>query len=479
MNGFDFISDSPRTLIFQKSSNKTNLGGILTFIYLIIVILIVGAYILDYFLNEKYEYSYFYKDISGNKTERERIKKTDNDKNPVVNFTIKLEDYYGNPLDKEKFLFIDGYYGGEFPFIFADNVNSLNIKRKVDSFKVFLYKRCEDERCNFTEKEIRKYRFMHISYDSQIVDHDNDNKPIKNETIHRYHQLDIDNDYILACSANWEISSYEDVKGVEKIFDYLTGNKLNFTFGNFEAINCIKNKSYSGKITFFKDDGPQHFKLISSFELKNELYGINIYKRKKKSLMDYAANIASLCATIYSIMSKAFGFIYSRNFDSYKIVENILSKGSKSRKIKEIELSDNVRNGTNSLDSDLNNNFIGKDNEIKDFNNDFNDNDTDNFIENEEISRNNENDNVSVKLPKLRMYDFFFNNVYSPKCCATLKKQKLLSSCENILFKYFSIENILYNQIKFENLMKDYKWNDLSLKSIQKNDLITEIKKYI
>ena len=448
----------------------------MTFIYLIIVILIVGAYLLDYYLNEKYEYSYFYKDISGNKTERKRIKEIDNDKNPVVNFTIKLEDYYGNPLDKEKFLFQD-YSDEEFPFLLAYNVNSLNIKRKVDSFRVFLYKRCEDEKCNFTEKEIRKYRSMHISYDSQIVDHDNDNKPIKNETIHRYHQLNIDNDYILSCSANWEISSYEDVKGVEKIFDYLSGIKLNFTFGNFEGITC-RNESANTTLKL-EVDPPKYFKYISSFYLHNELYGINIYKRKKKSLMDYAANIASLCATIYSIMSKAFGFIYSRNFDSYKIVENILSKGSKARKIKEIELSDNVKNGTNSLDSDLNNNFIGKDNEIKDFNNDFNDNDTDNFIENEEISRNNENDNVSVKLPKLRMYDFFFNNVYSPKCCATLKKQKLLSSCENVLFKYFSVENILYNQIIFENLMKDYKWNNLKLKSIQKNDLIIEIKKYI
>ena len=475
MHGFDFISDSPRTLIFQKSSNKTNLGGILTFIYLIIVILIVGAYILDYYLNEKYEYSYFYKDISGNKTERERIKKTDNDKNPVVNFTIKLEDYYGNPLDKEKFLFIDNYGVS----ILAENVNSLNIRRKVDSFNVLLYKECEDEKFNFTEEEIKKDRIMHISYDSQIVDHDNDNKPIKNETIHRYLKLNIQNDKILACSADWEIYSYEDVKGVEKIFDYLSGNKLNFTFGNLEAIKCYMDNSFTGTIKREKKGTTQYYKLISSFELKNELYGINIYKRKKKSLMDYAANIASLCATIYSIMSKAFGFIYSRNFDTYKIVENILSKGSKARKIKEIELSDNVKNGTNSLDSDLNNNFIGKDNEIKDFNNDFNDNDTDNFIENEEISRNNENDNVSVKLPKLRMYDFFFNNVYSPKCCATLKKQKLLSSCENVLFKYFSVENILYNQIIFENLMKDYKWNNLKLKSIQKNDLIIEIKKYI
>ncbi len=108
--------------------------------------------------------------------------------------------------------------------------------------------------------------------------------------------------------------------------------------------------------------------------------------------------------------------------------------------------------------------------------------DNDKLIENEETDENeenNDNDNTYIKLPKLRMYDFFFNNVYSPKCCVTLKKQKLLSSCENVLFKYFSIENILYNQIKFENLMKDYQWNDLNLKSIQKNDLIIEIKKYI
>ena len=453
----------------------------MTFIYLIIVILIAGAYILDYYLNEKYEYSYFYKAISGNETERKRIKEIDNDKNPVVNFTIKLEDDLGNQVDEGKFFFANFIEpDDDIPKSIGYNIKRLNIERKVDHFNLLVFKKCEDIKCNFTKEEIGIKRYIHISYNSQIIDHDNDNKPIKNETIHRYYQLNINNDNIIkSCSANWEISSYEDVKGVEKIFDYLSGNKLNFTFGNFEAINCIVNKSYSGQITLYKDDGPQDFKLISSFELKNELYGINIYKRKKKSLMDYAANIASLCATIYSIMSKAFGFIYSRNFDTYKIVENILSKGSKARKIKEIELSDNVKNGTNSLDSDLNNNFIGKDNEIKDFNNDFNDNDTDNFIENEEISRNNENDNVSVKLPKLRMYDFFFNNVYSPKCCVTLKKQKLLSSCENVLFKYFSVENILYNQIIFENLMKDYKWNNLKLKSIQKNDLIIEIKKYI
>ena len=83
-----------------------------------------------------------------------------------------------------------------------------------------------------------------------------------------------------------------------------------------------------------------------------------------------------------------------------------------------------------------------------------------------------------TKLPKLRFFDFFFNNIYS-KCCIYIKRQKLIDSCDNILYKYHSIENILYNQILFENLMKDYHWNNPELKSIHKNDLIGDLKQYI
>ena len=55
MNALDFISDSPKVCIFQKSSNKTNLGGILTLIYLIILVLIIIAYLYNFFTYAKYE----------------------------------------------------------------------------------------------------------------------------------------------------------------------------------------------------------------------------------------------------------------------------------------------------------------------------------------------------------------------------------------------------------------------------------------
>ena len=84
-----------------------------------------------------------------------------------------------------------------------------------------------------------------------------------------------------------------------------------------------------------------------------------------------------------------------------------------------------------------------------------------------------------VKLPKLRFFDFFLNNVYSSKICDSLRKQKLISTCDEILYNYYSIDNILLNQILFENLLKDYKWNNPRLKSIHRNELVIKLKKYL
>ena len=142
MHGFDFISDSPKTFIFQKSSNKTNLGGVLTFIYLIIVILIFGSYILDYYLIENYEYSYFYKFID----DREKLKNSDI--NQEVNFTIKLEDIDGNLLDEKEYVAFDSKDQN-------NNGTRININGKLDYLNISVLKKCKDERCIFTQKEIQ------------------------------------------------------------------------------------------------------------------------------------------------------------------------------------------------------------------------------------------------------------------------------------------------------------------------------------
>ena len=94
---------------------------------------------------------------------------------------------------------------------------------------------------------------------------------------------------------------------------------------------------------------------------------------------------------------------------------------------------------------------------------------------NEKEEKDDDNESNHLKLSKLPLTDFILNNFYSGKCCSS-NKQKLITLCSKIIYKYHSIENILYNQIRFENLLNDYKWNDPKLKNVQNNKTILEIR---
>ena len=78
-------------------------------------------------------------------------------------------------------------------------------------------------------------------------------------------------------------------------------------------------------------------------------------------------------------------------------------------------------------------------------------------------------------LPKFHFYDFFYNNIYSDQYCNS-PTQDIISSCNDLITKYYSIDAVIYNQLRLENLFKDYKWNNPKLKSIENNDLIFHIK---
>ena len=58
MRKIDFISQGPQLSIFKEDANKTNLGGFLYLIYIIVLILLAIIYLFDYISNEKYEYDY-------------------------------------------------------------------------------------------------------------------------------------------------------------------------------------------------------------------------------------------------------------------------------------------------------------------------------------------------------------------------------------------------------------------------------------
>ena len=63
MKKFDILSQPPRTYIFERFSNKTIFGGVLSIIYLLIMIFISIYYIYNYIIGDKYEYFYSYREL--------------------------------------------------------------------------------------------------------------------------------------------------------------------------------------------------------------------------------------------------------------------------------------------------------------------------------------------------------------------------------------------------------------------------------
>ena len=101
-----------------------------------------------------------------------------------------------------------------------------------------------------------------------------------------------------------------------------------------------------------------------------------------------------------------------------------------------------------------------------------------NVTSNDEFDDKKSVDKESRILPKLCFCDFLFNNIYSKRFCSS-NKQEIISVCNDIISKYYSIDYIVYNQMMLENLFKDYKWNKPDLNTIENNIMINEIKSII
>ena len=220
-------------------------------------------------------------------------------------------------------------------------------------------------------------------------------------------------------------------------------------------------------------DSVDWYVLLYEIKVHNKFEYYDEYIRTKISWLTIFSNSLSLWLSLYNGFTVAFSFLYADNFNNYKIIQNILSKVNKvePKNKNNIELSSDF----NKNEKLINNQNTEKEIVIKD---EFNEKDNINEKSNDlqyEASEDN-----SLELPKLRMFDYIFNNIYcTKKCCCNYKRQMLISTSNDILGKYFSIEKLLYNQIMIENIIKDYKWNNHRLKSIQNNELISKLKNYL
>ena len=451
MRKFDFLSDSPKTFIFQKGSNKTTFGGSLTLIYIFLVFLIALTYIYNYYVNDKYIISYIYyeqplpfKDIYE--------LKNDPMYNPTLKFSFDLTNQDLTTYLSENFILVDMNKGTilERKKLYSYRISELNIG--------VLYK-CLDKDCLLQPEDEIEYEgdlyfnfiLVQQKFNLNLQDKTQplvlgDDGYIKSYIMNR--------NFLQVVNENWEIIKVKEEKG---LFDNFIGNKKEIIGGHFSSIF----NTYTLKSEAIDFDQPQFqgfYKVMFKFSIINNFGSYIEYQRKGISIFDAIANICSLSLTIFSGFRFGFSFFYSKNFDNYKIIDKILtSKGKR----KEKKINDAKFDKSFPL---LN---INEMNEIEE-----KDVDKISLITETESEKNEDS------LPKYHFFNFIFN-FFSCKCCQRGKVQKSITICNNIIERYYSIENLIYSQFMLENLLKDYKWNNPDLNTIKNNELIYKLEQII
>ena len=485
MNKFDFLSSAPQNFIFNNNSNKTNFGGVLSLIYLIIVLIIAAYYLVFYINEDDYSIEYVkYNDLVSSFQKDLDEKKNDLRYNPTFTFGISLLVNLQEP--NKRFIIKDLSQDG-YPTI--ENFNSYK-KRITEVDYIILYNCSNDKTC----KNINKYNKGNVSfiilYQGFSLDHQNKTSPFYKSDlfspIHCFFSFGL----FGTCVFKWRIIKYSEEKGFFSIFDVLREKDEDYgkIIGPVASESQTTADYYEDDEDFLEEDKIDnetihYYKKMGHIYFDLTLDHHDEYKRKAKSLLDAIANICSLSMTVLSGFSFVFVNYYSNNFDNYKIIEKILlnSNSNTEKKVKkEVKEEIELTNDFNKTDKE--DNLIDKSNEDKNEIIASEDIDKIEYEDNKEFIEINQDkdykNNNNRYLPKLRFIDFLFNNLYIEKFCK-LNQQKIIEQCNEIISKYYSIELILYNQIKFENLLKDYKWNDPGLNNFDNNELIIQLKNFI
>ena len=107
MRKLDILSQSPNNFIFQKESNKTTIGGVLSLVYILAIIFIFFYYRSMYYLSLPYDVtSYVSEEKFLNKEQSDIFLQSDK-YNPKIKWKFSLLDSSGKNLS-DRFIIYDG-----------------------------------------------------------------------------------------------------------------------------------------------------------------------------------------------------------------------------------------------------------------------------------------------------------------------------------------------------------------------------------
>jgi len=165
----DFLGVAPHNFIFQNNSNKTNFGGLLTLIFMIITLIIIALYLIDFITEQTYSVEYVFYEELFNTEEILNLLYDETRYNPYFEFILDLKDVNETTFD-EDFVLINynDSYIVERGKIF---------KEKITNFDFYIAYKCKDgdEDCIIP---VNKTIILTCYYNGFILDHQNEDSPL-------------------------------------------------------------------------------------------------------------------------------------------------------------------------------------------------------------------------------------------------------------------------------------------------------------
>ena len=210
LHKLDFLSASPQGFIFQQNSNKTNLGGVLSLIYLIIFLILALYYISIYILEDNYSVQYLFYEQMLTGDEQKKLMNDDR-YNPSFDMQIYLFDGPWRDFRKpdNRFVVMDGVSHSVFQY-------GAQSKKFSEVYYLILYDCLNNtkENCTIDEKLLyNKYLTFMLKYNGYILDHQNKSSPLyKSENgLRDEYRFTLDESKQIL--STWSIIKYKEEEG--------------------------------------------------------------------------------------------------------------------------------------------------------------------------------------------------------------------------------------------------------------------------
>ena len=155
---------------------------------------------------------------------------------------------------------------------------------------------------------------------SKKIDHQNKLKPISDGYSLFYSSpLNTKFDSPIHYAYYWKVVKYKEKKGLPLLLDKIFGKKNEYFAGYYKSREIISLKNNIEEI-----DG-NYYKNLIGIQIINDHHEYDEYTREQITILDVLSTISALFSPIKLAFSFIYGFYY-KNFNNYKIIENILKK---------------------------------------------------------------------------------------------------------------------------------------------------------